>query len=384
MVIFKKRDNMGYEQLNSLGIYLTERCNFDCSYCYYKKTSKSTLSKDQIREGIRLFFDQIKNKERLYISILGGEPLLETEKLFYTIDLINEEKLKRDLNVSISIFTNGSLLTNDLAKRLVNLEIMVCISLDGIKISNDCYRKFKNSDMSTYEIIMNNLKKIKDIYRKKFYINMVFTPKTCKYLMESFNNVLQLGTFAIDFHLSTYEYWSKKSLGVLGCELKKFIKFYISLFNENSKNNPFFMYQLGTLIKHDWKDGPKCRMIKLGPDGRFYFCDSYFSLPENERKRYSVGDLSKGIDFKKRQLFKIEACNKLNNKCKDIVSMYSKNKRAMCLYLIYVYCKTQKKDLNKVLKYYYRLSGMYSKTFLMIDGILSSNKKYREMYEHDM
>lgn len=90
------------KNLLNLDIYITEKCNFKCSYCYKGKSKNIDISYNNIIKCI----DFIKNcKYDVVPCILGGEPLLNPNTLNILINLL--EKLN---NVkSITITTNGSI-----------------------------------------------------------------------------------------------------------------------------------------------------------------------------------------------------------------------------------------------------------------------------------
>lgn len=369
------------EQLNSLTIYLTERCNFNCSYCYYRKESGDTLTLEQLKKGLNHFFNQIKDtKQHIYVTIMGGEPLLEKKLMFQAIDIINNEKEKRKLMLETNVFTNGSMLTNELAKKIIGKDVKVSISIDGIKKSNDSYRKIKGSNKSTYDLVSERIKALSNDVKVKTYINMVFTPETCKYITESFKQISTLGVYSIDVSLSTYDNWDLDALNILKKEGVKFIKYYVSLFSENSKQKPFHMYQVLNLKDSNWRSGLKCSRIKLGPDGYFYFCDSFFSVNPELRKKYNIGNVEYGINIKKRESMVKSIDIALNKHFGETYSLYRCQKRTICPYLIYTYAKIKNKDFKKRLANLNRVSRIYSRIFLLINHLLKENSAYKKLY----
>ncbi len=366
-------------QLNTLGIYLTEKCNFDCEYCYYKKCSAESLNIDQVKKALGIFFSQIKDRSiKTYITLIGGEPFLEKKLLLDSIGLINS--YRPDFDIDLNVFTNGSLLDPKTAKILIENNVKICVSIDGIKEANDKYRHFKNSSASAFDVVFNNIKSLGSGILSKIYLNMVFTPETCCHLANSVIFFSGMGIYSIDVSLSTYEEWDEAAISVLKKQGVELIKYYTSLFSENSKIPPFHMYQIKNLQDRNWRCGLGCTSIKIGPDGNFYFCDSYFSLPPELRKKYAVGNLNEGIDFEKRQSIMTEADLALQKDFGKEYQVYKCKKRTICPYLIYNYSSAKGEDYRQRFENINRVSKIYSRIFLIIDHFLRGNKKYKELY----
>lgn len=147
-----------------LTIATTLNCNFRCVYCYEKNvTQKGEMS----REIQKLIIDFVKSKIRslssLSITWYGGEPLcawgvIETLSKEF-ISLCEENNVVYDAN----IITNGYLLTEEVARKLVELKVNnIQITIDGPKEIHD-NRRFLADGSGTYEQILTNLKACADI-----------------------------------------------------------------------------------------------------------------------------------------------------------------------------------------------------------------------------
>lgn len=93
--------------LLSMEIEFSRRCNYRCPYCYaagdYDYSNE--LTKDEIRSTLAQAAELGARK----IVILGGEPLLYP----YLQEMI---RFIRSLDMGVEIFTNGSLVTRELAE----------------------------------------------------------------------------------------------------------------------------------------------------------------------------------------------------------------------------------------------------------------------------
>ncbi|CAH2212024.1 radical SAM/SPASM domain-containing protein [Tepidibacter aestuarii] len=134
---------------------ITNVCNFKCKHCY----SSATATKDQEEltfEQIKKVVDDLATINVPVILLSGGEPLMR-ENIFEIIEYIKS----KGINVSLS--TNGSLITKDVARKLKNLGIgYVGISLDGTSKTNDIFRGVSGS----YDSIIKAIKNCKEVDQK--------------------------------------------------------------------------------------------------------------------------------------------------------------------------------------------------------------------------
>jgi MoaA/NifB/PqqE/SkfB family radical SAM enzyme len=111
-------------RLYSVEIELTRRCNLECPYCY---SSSSRDSREHLSLGLlrRVLADGFDYGLRA-VSWFGGEPLLHPH-LFEVLEFTKE--LGYDESV---LYTNGTLVTSDVARRLRGTVDVVAIHLDTL------------------------------------------------------------------------------------------------------------------------------------------------------------------------------------------------------------------------------------------------------------
>ena len=109
---------------------LTYRCNFKCKHCYIPESyrKKSTEKELKTREVFSIL-DQIADMGCMYLGISGGEPFLRKDIL----NIISYAKMKGFI---IVIYTNGSLITENIARALkVTKPYKLDITLPGMSKS---------------------------------------------------------------------------------------------------------------------------------------------------------------------------------------------------------------------------------------------------------
>jgi len=171
-------------KVRMLVLQITQNCNLRCDYCAYSGLydNRTHCDKNMPLETAKkaldyLFSHSDEIDEMVYIGFYGGEPLLRFDFIKECINYIDENY--PDRAVKYSMTTNGTLLTVDVAKYLTERDFSLTISLDGSRETHNANRKFPNGEGS-FDIIMNNIKKINEIdplFIHKLRFNTVLNPK---------------------------------------------------------------------------------------------------------------------------------------------------------------------------------------------------------------
>jgi radical SAM protein with 4Fe4S-binding SPASM domain len=109
--------------LEGISFEITRKCNLECRHCY---ANAGDLLPDELTpQEIKAFIDDVYNTGCLSITFSGGEPLLHPD-IFELMEYAKQKPL------SVLLFTNGTLLTPDIVKKLKNLPVYkVSVSIDG-------------------------------------------------------------------------------------------------------------------------------------------------------------------------------------------------------------------------------------------------------------
>jgi len=126
--------------IDHIFLHVTNRCNYNCSYCYNKKIKVM----DMLFPAIKKILKDIKDRGITNICLLGGEIFLHPD-----YDEIIEICLSQNFNVRI--FTNGSLIdTTNIhnLKRFQNLELVIKFDERSTYLETTCSKSY-------YEVIKN-------------------------------------------------------------------------------------------------------------------------------------------------------------------------------------------------------------------------------------
>jgi MoaA/NifB/PqqE/SkfB family radical SAM enzyme len=114
-------------------LYLTDRCNLDCSYCTEYDNSRPHPKLEDLKTWTR----KIRELGTTRIALVGGEPLLHP-------DVVEVVRYCRELGFATSLTTNGFLLTRKLLRELEDAGLQVMqISVDRMTPSPVTKKSFK-------------------------------------------------------------------------------------------------------------------------------------------------------------------------------------------------------------------------------------------------
>lgn len=164
-------------KVDILYLILTQNCNLSCSYCFLNNNPNHTLTYNQMnykiaKESIDKFSTYLKNNsiEESTIVFYGGEPLLN--KTCFT-DSVNYIRKNID-NCNISIITNGTLIDNEIASFIKDNNVIVGLSIDGPKEIHNTNRKYKHTNLPSYNDVILS-KKILEKNQCKYGFSMVIS-----------------------------------------------------------------------------------------------------------------------------------------------------------------------------------------------------------------
>ncbi|GAA3938661.1 radical SAM/SPASM domain-containing protein [Litoribacillus peritrichatus] len=207
------------KKVNIIQLILANACNFGCTYCFEGVQGKEMSAEeeaDKVDESRIIAKDAIKvniedsiyaSKERfehqyspqnrsmkpedgisyvtsalnvarsegvreVMIQFFGGEPLLNWRTIRAVLEHFGRGE-REDIIINYSTVTNGSLITDEVAKVFAEFEVAVCVSVDS---PNSPSRPLKNGDDSM-PTVMQGLRLLQK-YKNRIAINAALTSST--------------------------------------------------------------------------------------------------------------------------------------------------------------------------------------------------------------
>ena len=153
-----------------LTLEITHMCNLNCEYCSYGKHYHRYRSHGNKTIDVSVAEQAIKHYLNIpqsggTITFYGGEPLLEFDLIRHLVlfaeayyHSIGKEQL------SFSITTNGTLLSDEIIHFLVEHKFSIFVSIDGDRESHNQYRRYKADGRGSFDDIEKNLRRFMELY----------------------------------------------------------------------------------------------------------------------------------------------------------------------------------------------------------------------------
>lgn len=140
-------------QVRVMVLHMTDYCNLRCKYCFIEGNISNDYCRNRMspivaQKAVDKFIQVLKDykkKARPSIVFYGGEPLDNWKTILQTLEYIDNQK---KIDVDKILITNGTLITDEIAKKLKLHHVHVSISIDGNKERNDVNRVFINGQGS--------------------------------------------------------------------------------------------------------------------------------------------------------------------------------------------------------------------------------------------
>jgi organic radical activating enzyme len=265
-----KKNIFGKINLRNIWIFITEKCNLNCDYCFFSdRKGDKTLKFNQILSLLK----KLPQDKKYDFVISGGEPLLCWK---FTKRLIDHIKNKYSSS-EITLQTNMFFLSNDKIKFLREKDIIIEPGIDGDFLSN--FRHRKGFTKRNFKGCMENLNLI---VKNKLRMNPTMTvhPQEVKFMFENFKKLVSLGLNSIDVHPAFLADWEKE-------QSEEFIRQYKKIINYERNIGEYlvcksYSYPLGLSID-----------LIVQPGGFILPNWTFLSFPYNIRRKFFIGKLLK-------------------------------------------------------------------------------------------
>ena len=248
-----------------LHLHLTNKCNMKCPHCYMEsgKAYENELTTEQIKKLCEDFAEFGGTD----ISLTGGEPTIRDD--FFEI-----VEFSTKLGIKISIFTNGTLWTEEMVGKLSH-----CL-LDGVQISIDGYDEETNAKIRGKGSFEKALNAVELFVKHKTKVKIAITApyETAKlgkekYIAFSKGLIEKYGEEAIDIN---YSYFFMPGRNLSKEQVEKQKKEYYDIIDSivcgvygDLSENTF----VDNLVDDAIFDSCGYGGLNVMANGDFYFCD---------------------------------------------------------------------------------------------------------------
>lgn len=188
--------------VRALSLAVAQKCNLGCTYCYAQGGSfggpATSMELRTALASVDLLFGDVAPGERVNLSFLGGEPLMNRPVIRAATDRARTIAAERGVDVTFSITTNGTQLTPDDGDFFEEHGFAVTVSLDGTGAVHDRLRPFRGGRGSFDRVIERVAPLLARQRRMQVSARVTVTPVNLE-LRETLDAFVALGFHSVGF-----------------------------------------------------------------------------------------------------------------------------------------------------------------------------------------
>lgn len=252
---------------------------------------------NRIAENIVDFaFNNTSPDKKIDIGFFGGEPLLEFELIKNITEMIERHPSYNNERVILSITTNGTVFSDEIAEFFNLHRIGFCLSCDGPPHVQNQFRIFP-SGVGSSEVVENtihwSLATLPIVL-----VNAVYHPATFQYLPEVVQYLSSLGLKQIYLNPDFSAPWSKTDVDLLPEVYRRVGEIYMDYYLHQ---NPHFISlidsKIAVILRGGYQPGEICQMGKrefaFTPEGNIYLCERLIGSGYNSE--HCIGNVTDGL-----------------------------------------------------------------------------------------
>ena len=264
-------------------IDITNKCNFDCIYCF-RNLDAQNVPASRIEEICQYILNYCvsKNVDHIMIQFWGGEPLLAIDNIRLVCDFFS----KTTLHVGYDLETNGSLVTDEIAKELYERKVQVGVSIDGNEVLHNRQRRYYDKS-GTFAQVKQGIVNLQRYYGSNLSAICVLTKHNIEHISEMIDAFVdELTLRSVKFNIvRDNPYAIERDLVPSMEQLKDFVPKLIQKIKEVNKTDirftePNVITKMGNILYrrlHSCCISNGCcggkKIVSFAPDGCIYPCE---------------------------------------------------------------------------------------------------------------
>lgn len=188
----------GVEDLLAVGprvveVMLTTQCNLRCGYCYQDRSRPRTMPGPVLDASLERILRSGYTRPR--VTLFGGEPLLDPGLVRRAVGIL-AGRHPSWMRPDVSISTNGLLLDERMLRDLVEADVSISLSFDGVPGAQDLRAR---RSFATLDLLLVRLRRdYPDHFSRRFRIAATLTSGNVSHLADSVRYFLHRGVRAVD------------------------------------------------------------------------------------------------------------------------------------------------------------------------------------------
>lgn len=263
-------------EIEEMSLLITERCNFNCPFCYVRQ-KEIDMAEEIGKKSIDLLLNS-KGKNKV-IHFFGGEPLLRPNFISMLSKYAQKRSLAIKKGVHFKITTNGSLMDNKIKNFLRENGFEIVLSIHKDREGKFTHIVKNKKFFQTYP----NLKISITLYPGNLDEQFSFI----RYIYQ--NNL----TKKLNISPAMGYPWDEVSVSKLG---KVYTKVIDSYFKGGIQNIAIENFENKINYPVNQSVSPFRKEILVLPGGDMVLCNFILSFPRETIKHFVVGNVNRGID----------------------------------------------------------------------------------------
>lgn len=292
-------------QSPTIDLTVVQGCNMRCKYCFerygYNRKVKSLMSQETGERAIEFLIEKSKGCKELNVTFFGGEPLINWKLIKHLVHYTTKRAKELGRQTFFSLTTNGTLVTDEVARYIKKYNFGLFCSLDGPPEIQNKLRPLAGGRCSFFKAA-RGIKRIMRI-RRQVTVRATLNKLNCDY-NQLFDFFERFGFTKFALGSAVGKSFEKGPLDFGPEDMQMLIKQgeeYIQQSLQRLKEgkplyrNPFE----GIKAIHERRRvGIRCGVGRgttvVSTDGKLYPCHRYLGM-----NNYYIGDIWKGYDEQK-------------------------------------------------------------------------------------
>lgn len=234
--------------------------------------------------------------ENIDFAFFGGEPLIEFERVKQITSLIEAHPQYDSTRVQLTLVSNGTLFSSDIAQFVREKKIAFGISCDGSPEVHDRFRRYPGGKGSSHKV-EQTLRDALEAFGNVM-VNAVYRPESLDALPQTIEYFSSLGLRQIYLSPDYSAQWTPEHAARLTSVYGDVAALYQDFYRQD---DPHFISlidsKIAVILRGGYQPNERCSMgrgeLAFTPDGAIYPCER---LVGNGDEGHRIGHIDDGID----------------------------------------------------------------------------------------
>jgi uncharacterized protein len=195
-------NNLTAPRVHALSLAVAQKCNMGCTYCYAQQgafgAAPQNMPLETALKAVKLLFREARSGDKVSLSFLGGEPLLNRNVIRATTEYAAALAAVRKVALTFSVTSNGTLIQPEDFEFFETHAFAVTISLDGVGDVHDRQRPFKSGAGSYKQVVERIRPALKKQRLMQLSARVTVTPKNLD-LVPTLESFVGMGFHSVGF-----------------------------------------------------------------------------------------------------------------------------------------------------------------------------------------